>query len=510
MGIFDLFKFGGDKRNKQVDAHIKALKHSSLVKRGEAVKALGELRDPRSVEPLIEVLNDPNEEFRVMVVKNLGKMGDSRAVQPLITCLKDSSGIVRSFAAGALGSLGDKKAISPLVRVAFADEDEETRADARNMLAKLDGPPPETSTAPGTLRYYNEEWNFSLSYPADWEVLREGEILGAWAVPISVGRIVGQGWLQCMVNARRDEILKGNSATRVTAIGPDGQTKELPSNPQEFMEMTKRDMNRDFPGFELISAEEIRIDNKPAARIMYSRGEEGNEIYEEYTTLFGVGTTFLFICEVPRSESAKYRPAFKEFVENFRVGRDTPESPIQKISALTGSSRPVEVYNAGVAHYRNGDFKRAMSAFEEGIKLVEYSLQSAYARCMCQKQLGLTVDLPSGFEGDQEAVGPVYLASNIACHIIAGGHRAAVTKAGAHAEIEAVHGSSRYLIHVDDMLGQFITNVWRIEGGKEIHISDSSVNPKPTEGDKFILSLTRAGTSLPLAAMPLEGLKSEL
>jgi HEAT repeat protein len=51
----------------------------------------------------------------------LGEIGDPRAVDPLIEALKDEYSRVRSSAARALGEIGDPKAVDPLTE-ALKDE----------------------------------------------------------------------------------------------------------------------------------------------------------------------------------------------------------------------------------------------------------------------------------------------------------------------------------------------------------------------------------------------------
>lgn len=496
-----------DDKNEEAENFIKALKNPNYENRRQAIYSLGRLRYKHAVKPLIELLNDPDENIRSLVVSSLGAIGDSRALEPLISCLNnDTSGAVRSYTTGALGHIGDKAAIKPLLKVAFEDEDVDTRWDARNVLVRMFGWLENRDITNETISYYNKQWNFSLSFPSDWCEINDQEKLGQWFVPFSVGKIVQDGWLKCMINVRSEEILNRNKSLQIIAIDVDGKTSQQASNITEYINQTAKELQSHFPGFKLVSTDEIQIDNKPAAKIAYIRGEENKRIYEEYTTLFGVGNTFLFIFEVPYSEMNRYINSFEKFVESFKIGIIAPSKSDVQTESPKLERKSVEVYNKGVAHYRNGDFKKAIKVFEEGITIGEYSLQSAYALCLCQQQLGLPINIPVSFKGDTSVAGSVFLGTNIACHIIAGGHNAVITKKGEHTEIEAMYGSTKYLIHVDEIFGQFMTNVWRIENNKEINIIDSNINPNPTQGDNYIHSITKAGTSLTLEFLPSEGL----
>lgn len=80
------------------------------------IEALGELGDPRAVEPLVNLLKDNYYEDNVL--RALGKLKDSRAVEPIIAKFYYFLG--RSHyskeAVRALGQIGDPRAVEPLIR----------------------------------------------------------------------------------------------------------------------------------------------------------------------------------------------------------------------------------------------------------------------------------------------------------------------------------------------------------------------------------------------------------
>jgi HEAT repeat protein len=55
--------------------------------RSEAAEALGKLRNPRAVEPLIQALGDPESQVCNSAIVALGELGDLRAVGPLMDLL---------------------------------------------------------------------------------------------------------------------------------------------------------------------------------------------------------------------------------------------------------------------------------------------------------------------------------------------------------------------------------------------------------------------------------------
>ena len=93
----------------EVDRLIGDLKDTSWQIRWYAASALGEIKDPRAVEPLIATLkNDKNGYVRAMAAWALGEIKDPRAVEPLIAALSDESHGVRKSAPLALREITGK------------------------------------------------------------------------------------------------------------------------------------------------------------------------------------------------------------------------------------------------------------------------------------------------------------------------------------------------------------------------------------------------------------------
>jgi len=127
-----------EEAKKWVPVFISDLKSKSLGIREAAVYALGELKDPRAVEPLIEALKDKDSGVRRSVAEALGKLKDPRAVEPLIGALKDEDWYGRESVAEALGELGDPRAVEPLIK-ALKDKDLTVRHYAAEALRKITG-----------------------------------------------------------------------------------------------------------------------------------------------------------------------------------------------------------------------------------------------------------------------------------------------------------------------------------------------------------------------------------
>jgi HEAT repeat protein len=102
-----------------VDPLVEALRDEDARVRSYAACALGEIGDPRAVDPLIYALQDEDEESDVRsgAARALGEIGDPRAVDPLVEALQDEDENVRLRAAWALGEIGDARAIEPLTHM---------------------------------------------------------------------------------------------------------------------------------------------------------------------------------------------------------------------------------------------------------------------------------------------------------------------------------------------------------------------------------------------------------
>lgn len=146
------------------DELIQQLNQDDVIARLHAVKALGEIKDARAVEPLIAVLRDskcglqagnalakigqPSVPSLVTALKSdspiarrnaamaLGKIKDANAVRPLIVALDDENPIVRRNAAIALGEIRDNSAVEPLTS-ALKDDSPIVRRDAALALKEM-------------------------------------------------------------------------------------------------------------------------------------------------------------------------------------------------------------------------------------------------------------------------------------------------------------------------------------------------------------------------------------
>ena len=121
-----------------VEPLISALEHPDGDVRWKAAIALGEIGDQRAIEPLIRQLSDTDRFVKSRVAHALGMIG-APAVHPLIRTLREGDGNLRWGAAIALGRIKDPQAVEPLIQ-ALADKYENVRAEAAASLASIGKP----------------------------------------------------------------------------------------------------------------------------------------------------------------------------------------------------------------------------------------------------------------------------------------------------------------------------------------------------------------------------------
>jgi HEAT repeat protein len=83
------------------------------------------------------MMRDQAPDVRAAVAASLGDLRDRRAVDPLIQALKDEYKMVKLAAALALADIGDKRAVPALNEAVSSERDEESRAQMKEALTRL-------------------------------------------------------------------------------------------------------------------------------------------------------------------------------------------------------------------------------------------------------------------------------------------------------------------------------------------------------------------------------------
>jgi HEAT repeat protein len=104
-----------------------AMKEKKWETRYRAAEALGKIADERVVQPLISALKDNRDHVRYMAAKGLRELGDSDAIEPMIILIKDENRYVRMMAATVLGTIGGKKVNTALKNALESEEDEKVK-----------------------------------------------------------------------------------------------------------------------------------------------------------------------------------------------------------------------------------------------------------------------------------------------------------------------------------------------------------------------------------------------
>ncbi|HEY3415827.1 MAG TPA: HEAT repeat domain-containing protein, partial [Armatimonadota bacterium] len=140
-----------------------------------AAQALGMLKDPRAIEPLMQVLGDADAGVRLAVVDALCAYQQSELLIGFSLAMRDSDPLLRTHGAIALGVCKNDKAV-PLLTKALRDEQGAVRAAAADALGAygetgLDGVMP------------------LLADPAPDVRAAAARALGAIGLPVSAGTL---------------------------------------------------------------------------------------------------------------------------------------------------------------------------------------------------------------------------------------------------------------------------------------------------------------------------------
>ncbi len=105
------------------------------MKRSQAARALGEIKNPETAPALMELLRDADGTVRESVVLALWRIGGPEAATGLTQALEDADGLIRSRAARALGEINAEQAVEPLLQL--AEKDSYARSAAALAIWKI-------------------------------------------------------------------------------------------------------------------------------------------------------------------------------------------------------------------------------------------------------------------------------------------------------------------------------------------------------------------------------------
>ena len=144
------------KQARDIRGLIRLLDHRSPDTQWRAADALGTLGEP-ACDPLIAILDFPKMHVRLGAIEALGDIKCPRSVEPVITRLEsDRDNEVRFVAAVALGQMGDKRA-KPALEKALRDPDRYIRFGAVMALETI-GWTPADEEARASMLIARQEW----------------------------------------------------------------------------------------------------------------------------------------------------------------------------------------------------------------------------------------------------------------------------------------------------------------------------------------------------------------
>jgi len=214
-----LFWEKSDAARSLVPKLIEALRDENPWARFIAAWSLGEIKDPRAVEPLIATLKDKDFRVRWNAAKALGEIGDPKAVKPLIAALKDEDSWVRWRAAEALGEIKDSKALEPLIE-ALKDENSGVCSSAAFALGKIQDP---------------------KAVEPLIEALKDKDSWVRWNAAEALGKIKDPRVVEPLIEALKDE----DSGVRWRAAKALGKIKD-PRAVEPLIEALKDPLSRDY------------------------------------------------------------------------------------------------------------------------------------------------------------------------------------------------------------------------------------------------------------------------
>lgn len=128
---------GNTKDPRAVEPLVNAIREDDSFVRISAAMALAEIKDDRAIGPLLAIIKE-EPRYRIIIGHAIGKFGEP-AIDPLLEMLNHSDSKVRYAAATALSDIQNPRIIEPMIK-ALEDEDSGVRREAIKALGKQNDP----------------------------------------------------------------------------------------------------------------------------------------------------------------------------------------------------------------------------------------------------------------------------------------------------------------------------------------------------------------------------------
>lgn len=130
-----------DKQTKgsSLDEYVTKLGSDDPQERLEGVKSLGEAKDKKATQYLIQAVGDPDERVQVKAIETLGELRASDATSVLVQHLfiRTTRPEMKRLILASLGKIGDPSAAKPIVEFLQRDLDDATRGTAIYALGDI-------------------------------------------------------------------------------------------------------------------------------------------------------------------------------------------------------------------------------------------------------------------------------------------------------------------------------------------------------------------------------------
>lgn len=203
----------------KVDALVKALTHPDAKIRSEAAEALGKLRDPRAIEPLVAACGDDVLDVRHSAMWALGNIGEPAAIPALVAFMREGS----DRASWALAAIGEP-AVDPLLEVLAADHGRHAglaiRALGRIGDARAAAPIAAYLGGPATETRYATEALAAIGAPSIIHVVPLLRARGPSVRLAAASALEALGWKPTSDAERAALVLAGGSLGEVRALDP--------------------------------------------------------------------------------------------------------------------------------------------------------------------------------------------------------------------------------------------------------------------------------------------------
>ena len=151
--------------------------------------------------------------------------------------------------------------------------------------------------------YKSAKYNFSMRYPADWEVVFTDEHEAPWVKPVGFGGPRGPGG-------------RPGFTLLISAIS-------APATIESYMKKAQTDLQRIFGAISLIRAEKREVNRYPAAWMEYTyRGGAMRELNVSLVMGKDRHVLMQFICECPAARYEEHTAVFSEMMKSVRLTKD--------------------------------------------------------------------------------------------------------------------------------------------------------------------------------------------